>query len=120
MFRQISNKKQNAFVLVELMIIIAIIGILIAIAVPSWLRARQNSHAKVCVENLSKISGAVACWAIEEKKSTGDAAPTVAQLATNLYLHKEVFCPSGNTPYVVTTVGTDVTCPNSLPDHVQP
>ena len=101
---------------------IAVIAILLAIAVPGWLKSRQGARAKACIENLSQISGAVSRWAIEEQKTTGDPAPTVADLANTSagYLRKEIFCPAGNVSYVVPNVGTDPVCPNSLPDHILP
>ncbi len=60
---------KKGFTLVEIMIVVAIIGIIIAIAVPAFLRARENARGRACQENLSKIDGSKEMWALEEKKS---------------------------------------------------
>lgn len=52
------RRTAKGFTLVEIMIVVAIIGIIIAIAVPAFLRARENSRGRACQENLSKIDGA--------------------------------------------------------------
>ncbi len=67
--------RANAFTLVEIMIVVAIIGILIAIAVPGFIRAREISRRNSCQENLTKIDGAKQAWALE-KNQMGTAVPT--------------------------------------------
>ncbi len=61
------KKSVKGFTLVEIMIVVAIIGIIIAIAVPAFLRARENSRATACQENLTKIDGAKEQYALEFK-----------------------------------------------------
>jgi prepilin-type N-terminal cleavage/methylation domain-containing protein len=105
---------KKGFTLVEIMIVVAIIGILIAIAVPGFLRARENSRGQACQENLTKIDGAKEQWALEWKISNGTAAPTdfltdARYFGPNGYVKKEPKCPSGGT-YTCNAIGTDPTC----------
>ena len=66
-------RKTKGFTLVEIMIVVAIIGILIAIAVPGFVRARSQSRMRACQENLTKIDGAKEQYALEQNKGPGDA-----------------------------------------------
>jgi len=78
------NKKQNkvqAFTLVEIMIVVAIIALLAAIAVPGFLRARKRSQASRVVNDLRLIDSAIDQYAIENNKSTGATVPTTAWTA---------------------------------------
>jgi len=63
------KRTTKAFTLVEIMIVVAIIGILIAIAVPGFIRAREVSRRNSCQENLTKIDGAKATWALETNQN---------------------------------------------------
>src|ERR1700748_2246195 len=67
------NKNRGGFTLVEIMIVVAIIALLAAIAVPHFLRARKRSQATRILEDLRVIDSAVDQYAIENSKTTGDA-----------------------------------------------
>src|ERR1700719_5233640 len=67
------NKKRGGFTLVEIMIVVAIIALLAAIAVPGFLRARKRSQATRILNDLRMIDSAVDQYAIETAKKTGDA-----------------------------------------------
>jgi prepilin-type N-terminal cleavage/methylation domain-containing protein len=71
------NKSRGGFTLVEIMIVVAIIALLAAIAVPNFLRARKRSQATRCLEDLRIIDSACDQYAIENNKSTGDAVAWV-------------------------------------------
>lgn len=87
----------KAFTLVEIMIVIAIIGIIIAIAVPAFLRARENARCKACQGNLAKIDAAIDMYAMDNKKNTGDPVTMDALVSDNTtgYLRQAPVCPSG-------------------------
>jgi len=67
-----TNRKQG-FTLVEIMIVVAIIGLLAAIAIPNFIRARTKSQQNACINNLRQIDGAIQQWALENKKAPADA-----------------------------------------------
>src|SRR3712207_4971505 len=67
------NKRRGGFTLVEIMIVVAIIALLAAIAVPGFLRARKRSQASKIINDLRTIDSAVDQYAIETGKKTGDA-----------------------------------------------
>jgi prepilin-type N-terminal cleavage/methylation domain-containing protein len=77
------NKNRGGFTLVEIMIVVAIIALLAAIAVPNFLRARKRSQATRCLEDLRLIDAADDQYAIENNKTTGN---TVAWTDVQNYL----------------------------------
>lgn len=115
------SKTRKAFTLVEIMIVVAIIGILIAIAVPGFVQARTQSRARACQENLSKIDGAKEQWALENNKGTSDspAWTDLVQSDGSGYMKSQPTCPGGGT-YTIGSVSTDPSCslgsPHSLAD----
>ena len=85
------NNRRGGFTLVEIMIVVAIIALLAAIAVPGFLRARKRSQASRIINDLRLIDSAVDQYAIETNKSTG-ATVNIAdwtnylKKGTNLYM----------------------------------
>ena len=73
---KIKTSRKAGFTLVEIMIVVAIIGLLAAIAIPNFVKARQTSQANACINNLRQIDGAIQQWALENNASpsTGVAA----------------------------------------------
>jgi prepilin-type N-terminal cleavage/methylation domain-containing protein len=71
---QIKTNKTAGFTLVEIMIVVAIIGLLAAIAIPNFVKARENAQLNSILNNLRIIEGAKDQWALESKKGTGDSA----------------------------------------------
>lgn len=87
--KKLTNKRAG-FTLVEIMIVVAIIALLAAIAVPGFLRARKRSQASKIINDLRLVDAAVDQYAIETGKKTGDIVNTVDWTAyvkkdTNLY-----------------------------------
>ena len=77
------NKNRGGFTLVEIMIVVGIIALLAAIAVPNFLRARKRSQGTRCLEDLRIIDSACDQYAIENNKVTGN---TVAWTDVQLYV----------------------------------
>jgi prepilin-type N-terminal cleavage/methylation domain-containing protein len=121
--RTIKALGSAAFTLVEIMIVVAIIGLLAAIAIPNFMNARATSQANACINNMHQIDGAVTEWALENGKKTGDPAPSLtADLTPYLKLNSSSSipsCPAGGS-YIMNTVGAipQVTC--SLNTTVDP
>jgi prepilin-type N-terminal cleavage/methylation domain-containing protein len=95
------------FTLVEIMIVMAIIGLLCAIVIPNYVKARANSQANACINNLRQIDGAMQQFAIEKNKRVGDTVNYPTDLTPYLKLNSGnqiPSCPaSGN--YSVSPVG---------------
>ena len=79
------HSKRGGFTLVEIMIVVAIIALLAAIAVPNFLRSRKRSQATAVLEDLRIIDGAIDLYAIENNKSNGNA---IAWADIQLYIKK--------------------------------
>src|SRR3954471_12510627 len=84
------TSRRSGFTLVEIMIVVAIIALLAAIAVPGFLRARKRSQASRIINDLRLIDSAVDQYAIETSKKTGDPVNTAdwtnyLKKGTNLY-----------------------------------
>ena len=98
---------RKGFTLVEIMIVVLIIGILLAIAVPNFVSARNNSRIKSCVGNLRQVDGAKQQWAMDNQK-TGADTPGWADLTPG-YIRSQPSCPSGGT-YTMGNIDTFPTC----------
>ena len=102
-------RKRRGFTLIEIMIVVLIISVLLAIAIPNFMRARETSRAKSCCSNLRQIETAKEQWAMDNKAADGDPAPGDLWTAPNNYMKAEPVCPSGGT-YAFLTIGTNATC----------
>ena len=111
------NKK--GFTLVEIMIVVAIIGLLAAIGIPSFQKARAGSRKNACINNLRQIESAKEQWAME---NNGVAGQSVTTANAGEYIKggwSALECPEGGTAYAESVIGTNAVCPNvgSFAEH---
>jgi prepilin-type N-terminal cleavage/methylation domain-containing protein len=107
---QIRTNRKGGFTLVEIMIVVAIIGLLASIAIPNFVKARTSAQKNACIANLHQIEGAKENWALENKKTEG-ASTSGSETAINAFLRggNAPDCPGGGT-YTYNAVGTAPTC----------
>jgi prepilin-type N-terminal cleavage/methylation domain-containing protein len=111
----------GGFTLVEIMIVVAIIGLLAAIAIPNFVKARATSQANACINNMRQIDSAVQQFAIETGKKVGDPVNYPTDLSPYIKLNSVnsipgcpalgtyTVYPVANTPSVTCSLGSNVT-----------
>ena len=116
---------KSGFTLVEIMIVVAIIGILAVIAIPNFIRARTTSQQNACINNLRQIDGAKQQWALELK-----ANQSIQPASTDLqpYLGRGLggtlpSCPADSTSlfnnsYTIGTLSNTPTCNINSTNHI--
>jgi prepilin-type N-terminal cleavage/methylation domain-containing protein len=103
----LNRRREQGFTLVEIMIVVLIIGILLAIAVPSFMNARERSRTNACRSNLRQIQAAKEQWAMANNEGP-TATPDWADLVPT-FMQQRPVCPSGGT-YTIGNMSTNPTC----------
>jgi prepilin-type N-terminal cleavage/methylation domain-containing protein len=109
-----SSRRTHGFTLVEIMIVVLIIGILLAIAIPNFISARDSSRARACIANLKEIDSAKQQYVMDAKQPstytfTGTYSGTTANQLVPNYIRSFPLCPSGGT-YTVGAANANPTC----------
>jgi prepilin-type N-terminal cleavage/methylation domain-containing protein len=124
--KQSKNLRHAGFTLVEIMIVVAIIGLLAAIAIPNFVKSRATSQANACINNLRQIDAAASQFALENKKKTGDTISYPNDLTPYIKMDSTGHipsCPVGGDYYQDATVGAIPTCSlgsTVTPAHILP
>ena len=102
-------KKQNkGFTLVEIMIVVAIIALLAAIAVPSFMNARTKSMQSSCQNNLRLIDGAIQQYALDNSNALATAMTQL--VGTNAYIKDTPVCKGGGAYTLPANLGAKTSC----------
>lgn len=110
------SASRRGFTLLEIMVVVFILGVLVTLALPSWMNARTRAQARTCSANLRHIQQAKEQYALANRLPNG--APVQMSDLVPTYLQAEPFCPAGGgASYTVNAIGTDPTCPTGLPNH---
>jgi prepilin-type N-terminal cleavage/methylation domain-containing protein len=122
-----ASSRKLGFTLVEIMIVVAIIGLLAAIAIPNFVRARTSSQEKACINNLRQIDAAKQQWALEHfavataLPAATDIQPYLGRSSTGMLPS----CPADSqstfaTSYTINTLQSAPTCLIVSSGHVLP
>ena len=110
--------RRGGFTLVEIMIVVAIIGLLASIAIPNYARCRNEAQKRACISNLQQIEGAIDQWSLEMQKDEGQP---VTYNDIRAYLKRSVVCPAGGTSfadsYTISAVDVAPTCQRKPTTH---
>jgi prepilin-type N-terminal cleavage/methylation domain-containing protein len=121
---KLNSSKNSGFTLVEIMIVVAIIGLLAAIAIPNFVKARTTSQANACINNLRQLDGGVQQYALESKLSSSSSY-SLSAIKPYIKLDSKgniPGCPANGSYTAGSTVTNPPTCSlsGSTPAHALP
>ena len=106
---RVAQKAAGGFTLVEILIVVSIIGVLVSIAVPNFVKARSGSQKNSCIANLRQIDCAKRIWAFESRAPLGTAPETTDLFGATQYIRDEPKCPAAGV-YSLNAVTNNPTC----------
>lgn len=107
MLGQTLNRRRDGFTLIEIMIVVLIIGVLLAIAMPGFAKARDITRTRACIKNLRLIEQAKVQAAMD--RNIGEGQAVGFDILVPDYLKSQPVCAAGGT-YDCKTLGADATC----------
>ena len=108
----IKKFRESGFTLVEVMIVVAIIGLLAAIGIRNYITARSTAQRNLCITNLKQLESAKQQWATDTGKTGVDVPVNSDLFGASLYLKTNLNCPVGGT-YSLNAVSLLPTCSRS-------
>jgi competence protein ComGC/phage FluMu protein Com len=119
-FVQPKPKKNTTLIVVlvigiGLAVAVPVLGLLAAIAIPNFIKARQASQTAACIANLKMIDAAKASWASTDRKSETDLPSEEELFGVGRYITERPTCP-GNGEYSINAIDESPTC--TIPAHV--
>lgn len=119
---KVQTTTRSGFTLVEIMIVVAIIGLLVSIAIPNFVHARSSAQQNACINNLRQIDGAAQTWALEHNKTSSDTY-TLTSIMQYIRLDSTgniPGCPANGTYAPGSCVSNAPTCTLSTIGHKLP
>ena len=106
-----SGRWMSGFTLIEIMLVVGIIGLLCAIVIPEFMKARRRSQATAALQELKKVQAGIDTWALENNKRDTDAVTWVdiqPQVKENTVLYNRSGRDLLGHPFVFSSVGSGV------------